>query len=272
MSFFDIRQSSQYADYMRAIGWTVETIDGVHAFIKKIPLAGTIIKIQRPNKIPSLISLQQLKKKFNARSIVIEPDLDIQYSTSTIQYSKEPYLPTKTIHIDLKSTEEKIFNSFSEAKRRAVRRAEKLRVIVKPSSNIDDFIHLKNKSAGFLGFLTTTTIKKLWQTFMPKNVAVLSAYKKNMTNPIACVLLLFYSKTAYYWQAAASKEGKKSFAPTLLVWEALKLAKSRKYILFDFEGTYDERYPKLNTNWSGFTKFKQGFGGKEVEYPKPINM
>lgn len=266
----DIHQSPTYANYMRAIGWTVESIGGVNAFIKKIPFVGAVIKIQRPDKIPSEQSLQKLKEKYHAKRITIEPSLDYEPRTMNYELLSDPYLPTKTIHIDLRPTEEKIFKRFTEAKRRAVRRAEKNKIIVTQSTNIQDFIHLKNKSAGLLGFLTTTTVKPLFEIFNPNHVAILCAYKENNKNPISTVLLLFYERTAYYWQAAASSEGKKLAAPTLLVWEALKLAKSKKCTLFDFEGIFDPRYPNLNKNWSGFTKFKQGFGGVEVEYPKPI--
>jgi lipid II:glycine glycyltransferase (peptidoglycan interpeptide bridge formation enzyme) len=65
----------------------------------------------------------------------------------------------------------------------------------------------------------------------------------------------------------ATKKGKKLFAPTLLVWEALKVSKKRKMKYFDFIGVWDERTPRKNTEWKGFTKFKEGFGGKELYYP-----
>ena len=65
----------------------------------------------------------------------------------------------------------------------------------------------------------------------------------------------------------ATKEGKKLFAPPLLVWEALKVSKQRKMKRFDFVGVWDERLPRGNDSWKGFTKFKEGFGGNQVHYP-----
>ena len=52
----------------------------------------------------------------------------------------------------------------------------------------------------------------------------------------------------------------------VLVWEAFKLAKKRGCQIFDFEGIYDERFPKAGTAWKGFTKFKEGFGGEKVVF------
>ena len=56
------------------------------------------------------------------------------------------------------------------------------------------------------------------------------------------------------------------FAPTLLVWEALKLSKKHGAKQFDLVGVWDDRTPHKFHEWKGFTKFKEGFGGKIVYY------
>jgi hypothetical protein len=267
---FDIHQSQQYAQYMRAIGWKVETLDGVAVFIKPIPLLGAIAKIQRADKIPNDEKLRQLKQRYHIRSITFEPSLTCTVPENYLLASA-PFLPTKTIHIDLTLSETDLFKNLTEAKQRAVRRAAKAGIVVKQSTDIDAFIHLKNKSAGLLGFMTTKTLPPLWQTFSPDHASLLLACNNNESSPpIAGIFLLFQNKTAYYWIAGANSLGKKLFAPTLLAWEAQKLAKAKGCTVFDFEGVYDERYPNLNKNWLGFTKFKEGFGGKVVYFPKPI--
>ncbi|HSX49301.1 MAG TPA: peptidoglycan bridge formation glycyltransferase FemA/FemB family protein, partial [Candidatus Saccharimonadales bacterium] len=83
--------------------------------------------------------------------------------------------------------------------------------------------------------------------------------------PIAALFILIFDKVAYYMYAASNNEGKKLFAPTLLTWEAILLTKKSGCKIFDFDGIYDERFPLKS--WLGFTKFKKGFGGKEIEYP-----
>lgn len=264
----NIHQSDIYAQFMRAIGWVVEEVDGVKIFIKKFPLLPAVMKIQRADKVPDIQKLKSLMKKYRARSISFEPSLNFKLQNSNFKLLSNPYLPTKTIHIDITPPQETIFKRFSEAKQRGVRRAQKGGIKIEESKNIQEFITLKNKTAGVLGFLTTTTVQSLWQAFAPKHAAILVALISK--KPLAGILLLFHQKTAYYWMAAATREGKKAFAPTLLVWEALKLAKEKGCTTFDFEGIYDERFPKLNKNWLGFTKFKQGFGGKEVNYSQPF--
>ena len=51
LKMIDIRQSKNYADYLSQLGWIIEGIDGVNYYIKKFPLIGSVIKIQRPEKI-----------------------------------------------------------------------------------------------------------------------------------------------------------------------------------------------------------------------------
>ncbi len=237
---------------------------------------GTIAKIHRPLLLPKMAHLLPVLKTLGVRRLVVEPDASqspvtleswLKQLPSFVSLSRSPYLPTKTLRIDLCPSEKKIFSSFSEAKRRAVRRAIKYQVTVKESQNIATLIAVKNRSAGFFGFITTTGIKELWETFAPEHAAILLAYTENQTKPVGGVLLLFWDQIAYYWIAGATPKGKKRFAPTLLMFEAMKLAKTHGAKTFDMVGVWDERIPKENTSWKGFTKFKEGFGGKTLYYP-----
>lgn len=269
-----LQQSSLYQKYIRALRWTVATIDGVHVFYRKFPFIGGIAKIQRPMGLPSVPKLVSFLKEIGINKISVEVEYTMdqkKFSSWCRQLSRRvklnpsPFIPTKTILIDLRPPEEIIFRQFSEAKRRAVRRAQKNNLQIYKSTNIRDLMNIKNKSAGLFGFIVTTGIDKLWPIFAPKHAAILLAQHGNET--VGGVLLLFWKKIAYYWIAGSTKKGKKLFAPTLLVWEALKLSKQRGCTKFDFVGVWDERLPHYGGTWKGFTKFKEGFGGKEVYYP-----
>lgn len=183
-----------------------------------------------------------------------------------------PFNPTTTIVINLKKPLEVLFQNFSQAKRRAVRRAIKNRIEVKISNDIESFIKIRQSQYFPFGFLINKETRNIWQSFAPGNAELLLACQNNMksyspqNSAIAGILLLFYNRIAYYWFASALKRGKQLFAPTLLVWEALKLAKKRGCTVFDFEGIYDSRFPKAAESWKGFTRFKEGFGGKKVTF------
>lgn len=270
----DIRQSPQFAKFMKDLGWQVETIDSNYIYLKKFPLVGFFGKMPRFNKIVDPLQLITLKKTKRIFRFKLSPLITIdnnRYHRFTKQLKKKgfnidysPFNPTTTIQIDLAQCESTIFKNFSEAKRRAVRRAVKNGIKVKESKDIEYFIDIRKIQYRPLGFLVTNEMKKLWKNFYPGNASLLLAYPPLQSKPLAGILLLFYDHIAYYWYASSLTKGKKLFAPTLLIWEAFKLAKKRGCKIFDFEGICDERFPKASKSWKGFTKFKEGFGGKKI--------
>lgn len=276
----DIRQSESYAQFMEKIGWKVEKLNNTQIFIKKFPLLGSFIKIQRINPPLSFSEIEKLAKKYRAFQIVIEPNQLLsnlaieQFSKYGYKMGKSPFSPSKTLIVDLKKEEKEIYENFSKGKRWDIKKAEKNKVKVKESEEIEKFIKIKNEKMGVAKFLLGPSqakqIKSLWGTFSPKNATLLLAFRSNDLNHsnkvVAGILLLFHDKVAYYFLAGSTKKGNKLGAPSLLVWEALKLAKKKGCVLFDFEGIEDPRY-KSTSSWAGFTRFKKGFGGKEVEYP-----
>ena len=191
--------------------------------------------------------------------------------TAGFQIDKDPFNPTTTIQIDLKGDEKEIFRSFSEAKRRGIRRAIKHNVTVDLSDDLEAFIKIRKHQYRPMGFLIAGEMKKLWKNFFPKKADLLLAKSKS-GKFIAGIMLLYQGKTAYYWFASATNEGKKLFAPTLLVWKAVKTAKKRGCDNLDFEGIYDERFPKASAAWRGFTKFKEGFSDKKIIFMENLYL
>lgn len=259
---------------MTLLGWSVVYVDAVQVFIRWLPVIGTIAKIQRPSHLPYLPLFIPVLKKYKVNRVSLDPGyMQTKDELKQWIFSLKKWvsvdvslnLQTKTILVDVTPAFEVVFSRLTSAKRRAVRRAEKNNIVVTVSHDIDVLILTKSRAAGFLGGITTTGLRQLWKAFSPKNAAILLAFQQS--SPIGGLLILFYNKTAYYWIAGATKKGKKLFAPTLLVFEALKLAHKKRCTFFDFIGVWDERLPKRYTNWFGFTKFKEGFGGKPVYYP-----
>jgi len=271
----ELQQSPLYQAYIKALHWNTCDIDGAVVFYRKIPFIGTLAKLQRPDRLPYLPKIIMTLQKIGVTQLSVEPKEDVSQETYTTYMSTlskffrimaTPFIPTKTIMIDLSGNQKDIFNRFTSAKRRAVRKAEKNNLTIVESHDINDLIAIKSKGAGMFGGITTHGIDRLWKLFYPKHVTILLA--KNDTNDVvAGILLLFWNTTALYWIAGATHQGKKMFAPTLLVWYALLMGKKRKCAAFDFIGVWDERTPTQFKEWKGFTKFKEGFGGTPVYYP-----
>jgi len=85
---------------------------------------------------------------------------------------------------------------------------------------------------------------------------------------IAANLVLFFGRLATYLHGGSDNQHRNVMAPHLLQWEQIQEAKRRGCFQYDFWGIR----PKVQSlkfkvqSWSGITRFKRGFGGKEVSY------
>jgi lipid II:glycine glycyltransferase (peptidoglycan interpeptide bridge formation enzyme) len=257
----DIRQTKKYAVFMKSIGWQADYIEKNYIYIKKIPLLGNFIKIQRPPNLSEKF-INKVITKYKPFQLVIEPS----QKTKLNFHQSSPYLPSKTIQIDLTQPEDKILANINKKTRYSIRQAEHKEVKISLSKNINAFNKFWHEcrygKIQSLFFSQKNQIIELYKAFKP-NAFILNAEFKNEV--IAADLLILADNIAYYFYAAATPKGKSLQAPSLLVWESIKLAKSEKAKIFDFEGIYDDRFPI--ESWKGFTHFKKSFGGKVVSYP-----
>lgn len=257
----DIRQSVQYANYLSQIGWRVERSAEINYFIKKFPLLGSIIKIQRPEEL-KINKIRELTKKYRAFQIIIEPQsaFAAEYLTSLgFRLSKSPYLSTKTLQIDLSETKEKIFKDFAKDAKSALKKTKNLGVR-DYNDSLEKFRSAWKKSVGLKRYVPPLGHLIWLKKSFKKNSIFLMTKDES-----AGAIFLSGDGISYYWQAFTNREGRKKQQQYKIVWEGILWAKKNGARIFDFEGIYDERFP--NKSWLGFSHFKKSFGGYEVEYP-----
>lgn len=256
----DIRQTSQYAHYSKKIGWKVERHTEINYFIKKIPLVGSIIKIQRPGEI-RIDKIRELAKKYRCFQVIMEPanELDAKYLRSLgFKLSKSPYLPTKTLLLDLVKSEKGLVKGMKKDARYAIKKTEDLKT--KEAKDIEIFREGWKKSVGVKRYVPPLShLLALKNSFKQRCLFLTTG------DSSAGAIFLIGDKIAYYWQAFTNKEGRKRLAQYKIVWEGILWAKRKGVKIFDFEGIFDERFS--NKSWQGFTHFKKSFGGYEISYP-----
>lgn len=307
--YADLRQAAPYALYLQKLGWQIAEYKVLSskykAYFRRLPfLPFSVIKVQRPEKI-NFHRLDHLAKKYRAVFLKLEPRQDSKEIREQLghwgyQLSPSPFLPTKTLQLDLTQSEEKIFSQFKKDCRYEIRRAKKnnLKIFIIKSrgepvqflrSEKESFLHRKKLLTGDLSGSSILTFISLWQhhafrrgfwlslkkeirtiyEVFGKNAFLVMIYRSNevnhQTKPLAGALIVVSDKVVYYCYAASTPAGRQLSAPYLVVWEAVKEAKKQGGRLFDFEGIYDQRFP--HRSWLGFSHFKQSFGGQEVEYP-----
>lgn len=269
----DIRQSIQYANYLRSEGWIVERIKDTNYFIRKFPLIGSVLKIQRPGTV-DFETIDGLAQKHRSFQIIIEPnqgaDLELLASNG-FRLSKNPYLPSKTLQIDLSQNEKGIFNRFEKDARRAIRQGRgQVIKTYSTETEIKKWRDAWKNSVKFDRYVPALKqLMNLRKSFPLNNSLILASH--NISSRIIGGALFTASshgksnRASYYWYGFTNKEGRSSLSQYSLLHQGILWAKRMGCKVFDFEGIYDERFP--NKSWLGFTHFKKSFGGHEVLYP-----
>ncbi|OGD86324.1 hypothetical protein A2Z23_00195 [Candidatus Curtissbacteria bacterium RBG_16_39_7] len=266
----DIRQSPLWATYLEKLGWRVKKIDGNFIYIKKIPLIGSFIKIQRVKNL-NFKKLDLIRKKYRAFSIKIEPDFstpkNFVESLQKLGFKKDnfPLSPPKTICVDLGKTENQLWNSLKKDCRYCIKKALDQKIKTKKSKNIKVFAKFwsKEREKGF-GPSQKEDLKKIFNAF-GKNAQIFIAEKDEEI--LGGALIFVWGESCYYTHAFSTKTGREFFTQYLIVWEVIKEAKNLGCKIFDLEGIYDKRFHSATKSWQGFSHFKKSFGGKEIEYP-----
>jgi len=283
----DIRQSLQYAEYLRREGWFVKRIREINYFIKKFPLIGSVLKLQRPEKI-DFNTIDRLCRKYRVFQIIIEPDLALIDSSVThnlllhngFKITRSPYLPSKTLQIDLTQTKKRIYTNFTKDCKYSIKRAMALSerseskgsdVTIHEYSTLSDIKTWREswkKSVKFTRYVPSEQqLLNLCRSF-PHNYSVfLASHNGSTSSPqvISGAIFLRTKDVAYYWYAFTNDEGRTSLSQYSLLWKGLLWAKKMGCKVFDFEGIYNPRFP--NKSWLGFSHFKRSFGGRGIEYP-----
>ncbi|MGA3291698.1 MAG: hypothetical protein ABSC49_00960 [Candidatus Microgenomates bacterium] len=265
----DIRQSQNYANYLKSEGWTIERIAEINYFIKKIPIVGSILKLQRPEEI-RYDTVKKLCRKYRVFQIIIEPktDLDAKYLTSVgFKLSKYPYLPSKTLQIDLTQSQKNIFNHIKKDARYSIKRGGVLNI--KSYSTPVEIkvwrIAWKN-SVKFDRYVPKVEQLLNLRKSFPSDYSLFLA-SHNISGRIIGGALFTRSlhDFGYYWYGFTNSEGRTSLSQYSLLYQGILWAKKSGCKVFDFEGIFDPRFP--TKSWLGFSHFKRSFGGYEVEYP-----
>ena len=93
-------------------------------------------------------------------------------------------------------------------------------------------------------------------------MTILGRYKKEL---VAGGIFIYWQGEGYYHQGASNQKFSKIPVSYLVLWEAIREAKRRGCIAFNFWGGIDPD-SKPGHPWAGLSRFKMGFGGTKYEY------
>lgn len=244
---------------------------------------GALIKGPIPTE-KMIKELKAIAKKQNLIFIKMEPNVLINKKDLTFlkksgaKPGKTLFTPT-TFWIDLTKSEEELLKSFHPKTRYNIRYAQKKGVVVMEDNSdkaFERYLELTKETSQRQGFYAHSENyhRLMWQTLHTDMLA-------SKQPPIARLLVAKYAPTSheasrgqdseiitawilfvwkdflYYPYGASTDKYKNVMANNLMMWEAIKLGKKLKLKTFDLWGREEGK---------GFTKFKEGFNPKVVEF------
>ena len=158
-------------------------------------------------------------------------------------------------------SEENLMKSFSSKTRYNIRVAERNGVTVKEDNSdaaFDKYLELTRETIRRQGFYAHSEKyhRLMWMILRKAGIAHLltATYQKEI---ITTWILFSWKNFLYYPYGASTEEHKNVMANNLMMWEAIKFGKKLGLTTFDLWGREVGK---------GFTKFKEGYNPKIVEF------
>ncbi|MEK7160541.1 MAG: peptidoglycan bridge formation glycyltransferase FemA/FemB family protein [Patescibacteria group bacterium] len=260
-------------------GWAAQFIEnklpGVNKFYWHCPRGPVAVGDQLPE-------IMEVVKKSVGKDVIffrLGPEWDLSDSQSLIAngFKQLPYdiEPSQTLILDITKSGDELLAQMHEKWRYNIRLAERKGMAVKnfqyPISNdqFEKFYELVDR-----GTSERKEIKHHPKDYYQKQLEIngenvkfklfVAEYEGKV---IAANIVVIFGRKATYLHGATSSEHREVMAPHLLQWEQIKYAKSLGCSEYDFWGIVNEHTrDKRGASWEGFTRFKRGFGGREVNY------
>ncbi len=200
----------------------------------------------------------------NNKSLIF-PKPDFKHLKKSPKVAFYPF----TYIVDLTKTETEILESMHSKTRYNIRVANRYGVEIKEQTDDQGFeIYLKlllatTKRQGF--YLHTEKYHRdLWKKL--KKTGMIHIMLASYDNQVISAFMIFNVKDQLFYPYGASLDiNRQVMAPTLLMWEVIKLGQKLKCSTFDMWGCLGP-HAKETENGYGFHRFKQGFGGELNEY------
>lgn len=173
-----------------------------------------------------------------------------------------------TLQLDLRKTEAELLAEMRKNTRYDVRRAEKLGIVVKTSSDPADIstfydyqVALAQKH-NFVPF-SYEFLYQQFKTFVKDHhVLLFHAYQGEVL--LASAFIILYNKEAVYHYGISTPANDKLPGAYACQWAAIQWAKSQGALKYNFWGIAPPDLP--SHRFAGVSLFKRGFGGQEVQY------
>lgn len=228
------------------------------------------------------IFLEHLHRQGKGSYIRLEPVEDMRKARHLQLHPVKSRQPQHSLLLDISKDDETLLAEMHKKTRYNIRLAEKKGVTISSEKNIDLFWQLNEETTARDGFSSHN--KAYYERMLALPIChQLTAYVDGKA--IASNLMMLYGNTCTYVHGASSNSSREYMATYLLQWEGMQLGKAGGCKQYDFWGTAPwktkDEADAMNSHghyWdashplSGVTRFKAGFGGKEVRYGQAVEI
>lgn len=225
-----------------------------------------------------LNDLLEIGKTNNCIFIQIEPSIEKsnakKYSFKNLYRSAHPIFTKYNFVLDLTKSEEELLKNMNQKTRYNIRLAEKKGVeIIEDNSDkaFEEYLELTKETTQRQKFYAhgEKYHKLMWETLKTQNknnefsIHLFKAIYNKET--LATWILFVLGDTLYYPYGASSIKYREVMASNLMMWEVIRFGKKLNLKKFDMWGALGLN-PNIKDPWYGFHRFKEGYGGRLVEY------
>lgn len=275
-------QSIEWGNFREKTGIKVIRQNGLQLTIHPIPHTNYTIGYLPKGPLPTktmLDDLGKIGKSENCVFIQLEPNvvfsekLKLELEKIGLVPAAHPLFTRYTFILDLTKSEDELLKNMHPKTRYNIKIAQKKGVeVIEDDSDkaFEEYLKLTRETTQRQNFYAHSEKyhRLMWETLKAGSKDGLTAYllKAAYQNEILVTWILFVlGDTLYYPYGASSDKHREVMASNLMMWEAIKFGKKLGLQKFDMWGALGPN-PNIHDPWYGFHRFKEGYGGKLIEF------
>ena len=281
-------QAKEWGVFREKTGVKVVRTDNLQLTIHPVPHMRFTIGYLPKGPLPTkqmLIELERIGREEKCIFIQLEPNIEnaenlkLKIENLGLVPSAHPLFTKYTFILDLTKSEEELLKHMHPKTRYNIRVAEKKGVkVVEDNSDkaFEDYLKLTRETTQRQNFYAHSERyhRLMWGTLRSKNnekepkndVLTAHLFEATYENEVLVAWIVFVlGDTLYYPYGASSNNHRETMASNLMMWEVIKFGKRLGLKKFDMWGSMSQ-HPDVKDPWYGFHRFKQGYGGKLVEF------
>jgi peptidoglycan pentaglycine glycine transferase (the first glycine) len=215
-------------------------------------------------------AITKLGRAQNAMFVKIEPQNDVVVeflydAGAKLRRSSKALQPTQSVVIDLSQSEEQLLSKMHHKTRYNINLGERKGLTFEEGGDSNIFWNLLQKTTEHDKFASHS--KQYYQKLLALDgeLQVKLFFVKFQQKPIAGVIVLTHGDQAYYLHGAMDRDYRNLMAPYFMHWQVMRSLQNQGCTAYDLWGIDAKK-------WPGVTRFKLGWGGKQIEYPGAFDL